>query len=320
MAHALSTEHLDTGVTSEPVGGEAAPAPVIGPAPSAQTDAAIAPAMLRTDPLSLPRVPAPHAHKFRLAGLLLFLVAATAIAGTIVFLVNHDKKHHNGLSAAAAKWSTWHPANSGTEGTTEIADHVAPYYRLSASQQLDAVTPVSMSESNDAGVTTGSGLTVVVNTASSSSKSENLELLIGKTVAYNVCGLGPSNCELAGKASTSRMLLLRREALELALYTFKYEPNVQNVITVLPPGHSANGSAVTVSVLFVRAELKTLLRSPLDSTLSSYPLEVSELPLWAKTTEAEIVDEITSEGLFSSKVESQQEGGNLLVLTPLPTQ
>jgi len=33
-----------------------------------------------------------------------------------------------------------------------------------------------------------------------------------------------------------------------------------------------------------------------------------------------LVQEITADGLFSSQVEAQQEGGTLLVLSPLPAQ
>jgi hypothetical protein len=120
------------------------------------------------------------------------------------------------------------------------------------------------------------------------------------------------------------MLLLRREALELALYTFKYT-SASNVIAVLPPGHSVTtsgtpGSKVTVAALFERSELQTFLKTPLKKTLSDYPLDISELGLWSKTTEAELVQEITADGLFSSQVEAQQEGGTLLVLSPLPAQ
>ncbi len=175
-------------------------------------------------------------------------------------------------------------------------------------------------------------MTVVVNT-NPSSKTQSLSLLNGKTVAYNICGLGPKNCELAGKPSTTRMLLMRREALELALYTFKYIPDSENVLAVLPPGKptasttsssstgsTAAGRRVTVSVLFVRKELQPWLDVPLGKTLQTYPPEVSELPLWKQSGEAALVDQITANGLFTSQVESQQEGGNLLVLNPLPPQ
>lgn len=280
----------------------------------------------------------PHAPKFRIALWSLCGIALAAIAIAVAVLVHGN----NNVSAAAAAghWSSWTPLTGGNERITEIAGHVAPYYRVSSSQQLDAVTPISVSQATDAGTTTGKGLTVVVNTTPSS-KSQSLSLLNGKTVAYNICGLGPVNCELPGKPSTARMLLMRREALELALYTFKYVSDSQNVLVVLPPGKtttsggsstggsagsagstgsSSSGSPITVSVLFFRKELQQWLDAPLGKTLQTFPPEPAQLPLWSKTEEAGIVDQITANGLFASQVESQQEGGNLLVLDPLPPQ
>lgn len=289
-----------------------------------------APMPAATAPEKLPRLPVPHAQKFRVALAVLSGIALGAVVIALAILGHGSNR--SSATVAAAHWSSWAPSTGGSDGVTQIADRIAPYYRISGSQQLDAVTPISVSEATAAGTTTGKGLTVVVNT-NPSSKTQSLSLLNGKTIAYNICGLGPKNCELAGKASTARMLLMRREALELALYTFKYIPDSENVLAVLPPGKTttstssssstgstAAGKRVTVSVLFVRKELQPWLDVPLGKTLQTYPPEVSELPLWGKTDEAALVDQITANGLFTSQVESQQEGGNLLVLSPLPPQ
>jgi hypothetical protein len=287
-------------------------------------------ATVSTAPEKLRRFPAPHAQKFRVALAMLCGIALGAVAIAVVILSNGSNR--GAAAAAAGHWSSWAPTTNGNEGVTEIADHIAPYYRISSAQQLDAVTPISVSQATAAGTTTGSGLTVVVNTTPSS-KTQSLSLLSGRTIAYNVCGLGPKNCQLAGTPSTNRMLLLRREALELALYTFKYIDGSENVLAVLPPGKTTTssssgtagsatkaGSPITVSVLFVRKELQPWLDVPLSKTLQQYPPEVSELSLWSQTQEAGLVDQITANGLFSSQIESQQEGGNLLVLSPLPPQ
>ncbi len=273
-------------------------------------------------PEELPHDQAPHAHKFRLALALLGGVAVVAIAIAIAVAAHHG----SGRSAnGSGRWSAWAPDTSGSTGVREIADHVAPYYRLDGSQQLNVITPISVSQATDAGTTTGGGLTVAVNTAQPG-KSSSLSLLNGKTVAYNICGLGPADCELPGTPSTARVLLMRRQALELALYTLKYS-DAENVLVVLPPsrttktaGNIAKGSRVTVAVLFDRKELQPWLNAPLGKTLASYPLESSELKLWGKTQEATLVDELTANSLFSSKLESQQEGGRVIVLTQLPTQ
>ena len=53
-------------------------------------------------------------------------------------------------------------------------------------------------------------------------------------VTYEMDGLGPLK-SIPGQSSEERFQLLQREALELALYTFRYLPEVQQVVTKLPP-------------------------------------------------------------------------------------
>lgn len=276
------------------------------------------------------RVSSPHTAKFRLAtGFLLGIgVAALVIAAALAV--------HPASRGSNRAWSPWSPTTAGKLGVTEIADHVAPYYRLTAATQMDVVTPINLANPNDQGTTTGSGLTVAVNTGASGSAS-SLSLLNGKTVAYNLCGTGPSDCHLPGTASAARMLLLRREALELALYTFKYVGGTENVVCVLPPGttqvtstlspklpkpgaSSSDTKPVTIAVVFLREDLQPWLDQPLSSTLSPYELAASEASVWQKTDEAGLVDQITAHGLFSEQIESQQTGGNLLVLNQMPAQ
>jgi hypothetical protein len=269
----------------------------------------------------LPRVSSPHAPRFRAVLAVLFGVAVVAIA--IAVVVASQGNSRNSV-VGTANWSSWTPDSSGSRGISEIAQHVAPYYRVSAAQQLDVITPLQLSQTTAAGTTNGSGITVAVNEGTST-KNQSLGLLNGRTVAYNVCGLGAKDCELAGAASTNRMLLLRREGLELALYTFEYIADSQNVVVVLPPGHTVTSTGksekgVTVTLLFVRKELQPLLNVRLSRTLGQYPPELSQLTLWSKTEEAGLVDQITADGLFTSQVESLQVGGNALVLTALPAQ
>jgi len=91
-------------------------------------------------------------------------------------------------------------------------------------------------QANGTSASAQSGLQVAVRPNAASSQ---VRLLGGNTVAYNLCGIGGKNCSIGtGAPSTDRLLLLRREALELALYTFKYLGGTDNVLAVLPPGHS----------------------------------------------------------------------------------
>ena len=56
---------------------------------------------------------------------------------------------------------------------------------------------------------------------------------------YTLNGLGPNGSIPGGKPSTSARLLLRREALELALYSFRYLDDVDMVVVLLPPSSAA---------------------------------------------------------------------------------
>ncbi len=272
----------------------------------------------------------PHADKFRvvMAGLGGLALGALAVAAAV--LIAHDNNSSTssasgaGSSGATLSWSSWKPTATGNAGATQIADYIAPFYRLSTSQQLAVITPISTTQLDaSTGTFTGSGLTVALNTAASSSATSSLRPLAGETVGYDLCGQGASDCSVGGTSSTVRMLLLRREALELAMYTFKYLPKAQNVVAVLPPGRdstSKSSKKVTVAVLFQRAELAPLLTEPVDATLQEYPPDVAQLNAWKKTEEAGLVDTITSRSLFSESVEAQQDGSSLLILNPLPAQ
>jgi hypothetical protein len=274
----------------------------------------------------LPR--SPHADKFRvvLAGLIGLALGALAVAAAV--LVAHDNNNSGSSDAAATSsstlsWSSWKPTGTGNQAASEIADYIAPFYRLSTSQQLAVITPVSTTQLDaSTGTFTGSGLTIALNTAATATVSQSsLRPLPGQTVGYDLCGQGGPDCSVGGKSSTVRMLLLRREALELALYTFKYLPKAENVVAILPPGRtttSKTSKKVTVAVLFQRDQIAPLLTEPVNATLAEDPPDVAQLNLWKKTEEAGLVDQITSRSLFSEQVEAQQDGANLLILNPLP--
>jgi hypothetical protein len=282
--------------------------------------------------------PSPHAHRFRIAIAALVGIAIGAIAVALVVIAS------NGSSVdTATKWSDWSPPDDGVLGAREIANHVAPFYRISSVDQLDVVTVVNLSSASpssasasgasSSNTTSNSSLQVAVRSDPSSSQ---VSLLGGKTIAYNLCGIGSSNCTIgAGKPSPDRLLLLRREALELALYTFKYISGIQNVVAILPPGHTVQGCTgicpnphvrsavkpVDIALLFVRDELKPWLTRPLSYTFPErFPPSVPELSLWKQTPEAGLVAQITERGLFSEQLVQTQDGSNLIVLDPQPPQ
>ncbi|HWE34635.1 MAG TPA: hypothetical protein VG410_14180 [Solirubrobacteraceae bacterium] len=269
--------------------------------------------------------PSPHAYKFRAATALLAGLAIGAVAVAITLLVNGN---HSGPTKP---WSSWSPPDNGAQGAQEIADHLAPFYRINGTNQLAVVTVVKLGNPNSVDPTTGAptGLQVAVKTDGSTS---GLSLLNGNTIAYNLCGIGSSNCTIGiGKPSALRLLLLKREALELALYTFKYISGTTNVVAILPPGYTTQNTLTStphakpvtqksdLALLFLRDELLPFLSQPVTATLpNTYPPAVSQLSLWAQTPEAGLVEQVTARGLFSEQLVQTQAGANLIELTQQP--
>jgi hypothetical protein len=282
----------------------------------------------------------PHSGRFRTVTAVLVALGVGAIVVAAAVAVGGRQS-----APAGAKWSQWKPPDSGTQGAQDIANFVAPFYRIDSVNQLALVTVVNLESTaaaqaqaqaaanGTASSGTASGLEVAVRPSSTSSQ---VSLLSGNTIAYNLCGFGGKDCAIGvGKPSTNRLLLLRREALELALYTFKYIGGTANVVAILPPGHpqqpatlskkppsakagQAAAKPVDIAVLFVRAELAPLLKDPLSQILPEpAPPTVGQMP---KAPEAGLVDQVTARGLFSEQLQQAQDGSNLIVLNPLPPQ
>ncbi|HWE09318.1 MAG TPA: hypothetical protein VG325_08185 [Solirubrobacteraceae bacterium] len=280
----------------------------------------------------------PYSARFRSATAVLVGLAIGAVVVAVAMAVNGRSS-----SAPVMRWSQWSPTDSGTQGAREIADYIAPFYRISSVNQLALVTVVNLESQAAAAATQAaaangsttpptSGLQVAVRPSSSSSA---VSLLNGSTIAYNLCGFGAKNCAIGeGQPSQNRMLLLRREALELALYTFKYIGGTQNVVVILPPGRtqvtsmlskslptsttSSTSKTVDIAILFQRQELQPLLNQPLIVTLpETIPPTVAQMP---SAPEAGLVDQVTARGLFSEQLQQAQDGSNLIVLNPLPPQ
>ena len=262
----------------------------------------------------------PHSLRFLAVTAALVGIAIGALGVAVAILLG------GGSPGPPPKWSSWSPPDSGVAGERDIANAVAPLYRATAASQLAVVTVQNFSAN-------GSGTQVALRDPNSGT----LSALGGTTAVFNLCGLGP-NCSIStGTPSTDRLLLLRREALELSLYTFKYVHGVENVVSILPPGHaltvttakltakpptksasSSKGKPLFIAVAFQRHSLEPFLNRPLRETL---PEEVPPTPTTISgSPEAELVSVVTAQALFKQQVIQAQDGSNVLVLDPLPPQ
>jgi hypothetical protein len=255
--------------------------------------------------------------RFRWAVVALFVIAACSLAAAVALTTGRRHSTGSGQLAGGQGWSTWQPPDGGLAGAQEIADFLAPNYRATPASQLAVVTVVNLADPT---------VQVVIPTGTGGA----LPLPAGSTVVYNLCGEDSSNCAIGvGKPSPSRLLLLRREALELALYTFRYIAGAQTVVAILPPGitvQRCTGTLVVcakpqqksvtkpldLAVAFARGELSTWLARPLRATLpESIPPTVSKI---AKSREAELVSLVTAHGLFTESTAAAQDGSTLISL------
>jgi hypothetical protein len=260
----------------------------------------------------------PHAHKFLLATAVLTGIAVAAVAIMIALLLSPSSR------STSFQWSSWSPPDSGIAGEREIADEIAPLYRASPANQLAVVTIRNISG------TANSGDQLALRDPNNGS----LGSVSGNTAVFTLCGLGPNCAIAAGAPSTARLLLLRREALELALYTFKYVHGIQNVVTILPPGHTeatarltqkppspgqtTASSPIDLAVVFQRNSLGRFLSAPLRAALpEDLPPTVTQM---SGAPEAELVSVVTGQALFTQQLVKAQDGSSVLVLNPVPPQ
>ena len=191
------------------------------------------------------------AGRFRVIYGVLAVVLGGAV-GTLIVLLGAT----NGGGGPA--WSSWKPTGSSSDRTNEIATFVSRHYRLDSGRQLVAV---SVNKPPAVG-----RFPVKYLALSDGSSSSNISLMkADDTVAYILCGLG-QNCAInEGQASVERSRLLRREALELALYTFKHVHGTESVAAFLPPKPGARPRYV---LFFQKDDLKGELDRPLARTLA----------------------------------------------------
>jgi hypothetical protein len=224
----------------------------------------------------------------------LVAVGIAALVGIVALIVGPS------TTKPGPPWSPWKPGSSGMQGASEIAGHVAPEYRDHGQQLVNI-------DANDLSFK-GVPLTVALRTGAD--QGGNIQIHGEKGVLYQLCGLGPSCAIDKGKASTERGLLLRREGLELALYTFRYLDDVKQVVVLIPP---VKGKAQTIALYFRKDQVQAELKRPLTSSLAPKVPSVSNVTL---SPDAALVDQATDEQYLFTLNGSSFNNGGFLVLEP----
>jgi hypothetical protein len=228
-----------------------------------------------------------YGGRFTLAYLILVLVFG-GVAAVFTYLL---------VSPEAEKWSSFKPQGEGLARATQIANHVSQSYRSGDSQVavVEAQPPVVQNTPVD-----------VIAVA-----RERIQELGGgfitveradRSLFYVLCGLGRA-CALAPGTDASQTLL-RREALELSLYTFKYLDDIDSVVTLLPPRE-----AETRAVYLRRRAYEEQLERPLSKTLAASPPYTS-----TSIIDGPLVDRLTQHREFPAYFQRVSNGSVMLRL------
>ena len=245
----------------------------------------------------------PHWHRFVFVYGVLGGVLAIAIAGVVIYAGK--------AITPAPKWSSWHPSGGGLGAAKQIAANVGKEYRLPDGSQL--VDVIAKAPSVASGSTAGSGQVPIhfFVIHPSNGNDQVYPVSSSNSVMYSLCGLGTSCSIATGKPSVARGTLVRREVLELALYTFKYVGGIKSVVAFMPP---SSGTAQQYAVFLQKSDLQSELKVPLVKTLRS----TTPLPAGIPAREVHEIDATTESRVYTFGLSQSQTGDLVLVLHPLP--
>jgi hypothetical protein len=230
-----------------------------------------------------------HRPRFVIAYLLLAATVGAGLGAFIVLLQRPGPK-------PPTPWSVWKPSAASIGGTAQaIASHIGGTYRLPDGRQLARIV---LSAPNQAANFEAIALADRTNAVTVYPSTG--------TVFYTLCGT-EQDCR-ADSQSPAGADALRREALELALYTLKYA-KVADVAVFFPPPQDKKNTDV---FFFPREDFTQQLARPLKLTL---PHATSAIRGRVGSKELQTIDDLTGGRRFHFSVETVQNR-RVLVLQP----
>lgn len=246
-------------------------------------------------------------YRFRF-GLLYVILAALvgAAVGSFVVLVGRPDL------APEPSWSSWQPEGSRIARVRQIADRIPKAYKLPSGDQLTVARGSDLAVRTDSGDIPVDSIYVRPDTSRGQAEDDDIATYDGgKTVSFGLCGLGTSaQCAITETSpSDERFTILRRQALELSLYTFKYVDDVDSVVVFMPPTPKGDPNG---TVFLRRDDLVAELDKPIRQLLPSQSPKVGGLG------DAELgnVVRLTEPRIYTYQFQAGADGKPLLVLAP----
>ena len=240
-----------------------------------------------------------YAPRFHFLTGALVAVGLAALVGVVALILVPG-----GGTDRGPRWSTWAPSANGTAGAQQIADHIGSGYKLPDGHQIVNVGVTGLEIQ---------GVPLAVAVRENPAQGGNIKVFDDSGVIYHLCGLGPSCAIATGKASTQRGLLLRREALELALYSFHYLGDVHQVVVFMPP---VKGQTPSQALFFREGDVAKELDRPLTASLSPHVPSVADV---TSSPDTPLVDQITATKTFDFSLTGDQTSQKGFIVLDPPT-
>jgi hypothetical protein len=217
--------------------------------------------------------------RFTLAYALLTMLGIGGVGALVLVLMRPEAAH-------SQPWSKFVPTGSSLAMERQIATQVSSEYKASTSSTLVTVFPSALDAPQLVQSSSGQQQAVqipisliAVQPDLSTGRHEQGDFTFyhpESTVAYSMCGFVDSqqNCGVSSTTGADSAGLFRREALELALYTLKYVPGTDAVITYLPP--PADPNAAATAVFIAQNDVRPNLHLPLLRTLKPREILLGE--------------------------------------------
>lgn len=262
--------------------------------------------------------PGAFASRFAILNIVLALVAGASLGALLVLGLKDDAPTAG--SGIIDSWGEFVPRGSSNTKANEIAQRVGRTYRNAAGGQIVGVIAgpptytVTQPEGSVQVLVRAIAARPALPTGGSSNDRDVEVIDTSNSLQYMLCGYGRSCSIATGIPSEERALLLRREALELGMYTFKYMPNIDSIVVFLPPPFRNGQQAAPGQAVYLRrGDLSGVISRPLRDTLDATTPRVGTMT----ERDIQIVNELTVPQRFTYDYTQAQDGGLVMLLDPI---
>ena len=241
-----------------------------------------------------------YRRRFGVVYTILALVVAAAL-GTFALLLVRD------APPEADGWSSWRPDGTALAQMQQITERIPRAYVTPDNGQLNiAIARQLVAQVDERAIPVGA----IIAPAGATAGGDDVEVHnAAGAVGIALCGLGPQ-CSVPGGDSSDAGFALRRQAVELSLYAFKYVDGVDSAVVFLPPTRRGESNGV---VFLRRDDVRDELKRPLDETL---PTRTAQVVGESTSEELATVVRLTDSRLYSFSYEAAPDGNPILVLSP----